>query len=372
MSSRLDDLIGKLSSLTVRSQETLQTNTELSQTLHNVRCELVANENKIVELNSKIESTTEYWHNLTSLALRTQLLEAQTLRDEENGLSWRATETTFENLEKEYRFLNGQSPGDQTESDLENESSDFNESNEVSIFSINDHSESTIDTVRDEHSVVTDGFHKPVFKADDEPGSEQVSPVRGFDAPYVDAISELEDSVQPELSVINQYENDCPSEILESDRESVDIGAEIIDWYRLEPRCSAVTIGVGRPVVANAATDMASGMSFKPKGSVEALSTLVKKRAPQKPLLQHNWIANLIPNSSLITSETGRIIGQPAAHTFPRSLSRNGAHSTMVINRTGRMVHHGSGSALGDVLTTRVSHAALRDALQSSLDSSNS
>ncbi|VEU23096.1 DEKNAAC104189 [Brettanomyces naardenensis] len=93
-----------------------------------------------------------------------------------------------------------------------------------------------------------------------------------------------------------------------------------------------------------------------------------------------NWWSSIIPNSALITSETGKLIDQPAARSLAensgkalfRNLGRtapNGAYSTMVIGRNGsRMIRHGYGSDFNDnVLSSRVSHAALREALESDM-----
>ncbi|KAG7825661.1 hypothetical protein KL909_000893 [Ogataea angusta] len=388
MTARMDQLIHKLSVLTARSEETMQVNAELSRTLHCVQADLVANENKIRELSSKIDSSTAYLENLTSLTLRTQLLESQTLRDEDNGLSWKATETTIENLQREYQYLNGQLDKDNHyESDVENDTTDPSESNETSLFSGHDNSDTTLVSPRITMNAADLESKPPMAPIEpilDEPNTnwtpeQQFLPVRGFDAPFLDVISEADEKEPQERKSADSLEdidlefNNCSDheqilELIASDDDSMASSTDIIDWYRNEPQCAPIQIGAGRPVVADEMTDIVSEMSFRPRSTLDALHTLVQNRPARKPITQKNWLANLIPNSSQVTSETGRLIGQPAAHVFPRENARSGAHSTMIINRKGRIIRHGSGPGLGDVLSTRVSHGALRDALRSNLE----
>ncbi|KAG7939352.1 uncharacterized protein OGAPODRAFT_9123 [Ogataea polymorpha] len=388
MTARMDQLIHKLSVLTARSEETMRANAELSQALHCVQADLVANENKIQELSSKIDSSTAYLENLTSLTLRTQLLESQTLRDEDNGLSWKATETTIENLQREYQYLNGQLGKDShLESDADNDTSYPSESNETSLFSGNETSDDTSISLRVTMNDVDLDF-KPHMGSIEPVRDKESSnwtpdqhfvPVRGFDAPFLDVISGA-DGKEPQgrrstrtLEDIEIEFNNCSNhepnlELDASDNESMVSGTDVIEWYRSEPQCAPIQIGAGRPVVANEMTDIVSEMSFRPRSTLDALHTLVQNRPARKPLPQKNWLANLIPNSSLVTSETGRLIGQPAAYVIPRDSARGGAHSTMIFDRKGRIIRHGSGHRMGDVLSTRVSHGALRDALRSNLE----
>ncbi|ODV84058.1 hypothetical protein CANARDRAFT_24471 [[Candida] arabinofermentans NRRL YB-2248] len=130
-----------------------------------------------------------------------------------------------------------------------------------------------------------------------------------------------------------------------------------------------------------------------------------------------NWLANLLPNTSMVMSETGKLIGQPSSyqpteeiithkpnqlkkqqiktdikkksntnnnrsnsnnnkvrnsHLFKkvdRTVSFSGSHSTMFLGKNGnKIIRHGPGSGMNDssVLSSRVSHSALRDALDSS------
>ncbi|KAG7700138.1 hypothetical protein KL930_000825 [Ogataea haglerorum] len=388
MTARMDQLIHKLSVLTARSEETMQVNAELSQALHCVQADLVANENKIQELSFKIDSSTAYLENLTSLTLRTQLLESQTLRDEDNGLSWKATETTIENLQKEYLYLNGQLGKDSYhESDAETDTCEPSESNETSLFSGHDNSDTTLNSLRatmNEADLASKPRMPPIEPILDESDSswtseQQFLPVRGFDAPFLDVISEA-DEKEPQrgrsthsLDDIDIEFGDCSDherilELVASDDESTASSTDIIEWYRSEPRCAPIQIGAGRPVVTNEMTDIVSEMSFRPRSTVDALHSLIQKGPARKPKTPKNWLVDLIPNSSQVTSETGRLIGQPAAHVFPRESVRGGAHSTMIINRKGWIIRHGPGPGLSDVLSTRVSHGALRDALRSNLE----
>ncbi|QPG74242.1 hypothetical protein FOA43_001567 [Brettanomyces nanus] len=118
------------------------------------------------------------------------------------------------------------------------------------------------------------------------------------------------------------------------------------------------------------------------------------------PQSHNHWWESIIPDSAMITSETGKLIGQPAARSLanntgtgasmnhsalscstsfePRRLvlnkimgriTPNGSYSTMLIGGNGRkIIRHGYGSDFHtNVLSSRVSHAALREALESDM-----
>lgn len=97
-----------------------------------------------------------------------------------------------------------------------------------------------------------------------------------------------------------------------------------------------------------------------------------------------SWISSFIPNSAFANPEIGRIISQSSAkqsNTFTNCTdnkktllqrerrlehSSNGPSSSLTIQKNGnRIIKHGYGSNFNDnVLTSRVSHGALREALE--------
>ena len=106
-----------------------------------------------------------------------------------------------------------------------------------------------------------------------------------------------------------------------------------------------------------------------------------------------SWFSNFIPNSAFTNPEVGKLIGKPSAKNLEvkNSLSRsrgkptsftltpinfrkvrtnfNGPSSSLTINKNGeRIISHGYGSSFNNsVISSRISHGALRDALESDI-----
>lgn len=106
-----------------------------------------------------------------------------------------------------------------------------------------------------------------------------------------------------------------------------------------------------------------------------------------------SWFSNFIPNSAFTNPEVGKLIGQPSAKSLDvkGGLSRsrgkptsftltpinfrkvraniNGPSSSLIINKNGeRIISHGYGSSFNNsVISSRISHGALRDALESEI-----
>lgn len=96
--------------------------------------------------------------------------------------------------------------------------------------------------------------------------------------------------------------------------------------------------------------------------------------------IKSSWISSFIPNSAFTNPEIGKLMNKNPSNdqTFPktRKISKNllnerthnfnGPSSTLTIKNNGnRIIKHGYGSSFNEnVLSSRVSHTALRDALQ--------
>lgn len=106
-----------------------------------------------------------------------------------------------------------------------------------------------------------------------------------------------------------------------------------------------------------------------------------------------SWFSSLIPNSAFTNPEVGKLVGKPSAKNLEvkTSLSKsrgkaasftltpinfrkvrtnfNGPSSSLTINKNGeRIITHGYGSGFNNsVVSSRVSHGALRDALESDM-----
>ncbi|GMF07601.1 unnamed protein product [[Candida] boidinii] len=133
--NRIINIIDKFQKLTEKSTRELQINSQLNLKLNNSKTKLLTNENKIDELITKSANLDIFLEHLTSLILRSEFLESQlnnfersiidnstiysSTKDESfDGslldpnkklhLDWRTTQTTYENLCLEYKYLSDQ------------------------------------------------------------------------------------------------------------------------------------------------------------------------------------------------------------------------------------------------------------------------
>lgn len=94
--------------------------------------------------------------------------------------------------------------------------------------------------------------------------------------------------------------------------------------------------------------------------------------AAESPASQpSSWWSSILPSSSLVTSEVGKVIGQPATVGGPplfKKVTPAATYTTVGRHGKNTMICHGYGSQFNShVLSSRVSHAALREALDSEI-----